>query len=204
LTPAFLLDTLGKIRREVKEREGSKLMESSGVIFETRFGWMSLAGGAGGIQRLYLPVPEKEQASALIRKHFPSLREGGDLFESEIAQIEEYFAGERREFQFSLDFSSATPFQKRAYEILLMIPFGEVRSYGWIARKMGNEKALRAVGHANGKNRWPLIVPCHRVVGSNGSLTGFSASGGLDLKARLLRHEGVAVENGRVQGLIIS
>jgi methylated-DNA-[protein]-cysteine S-methyltransferase len=175
-------------------------MESSGIIFETRFGWMGLAGGAGGIQRIYLPVPEREQASELIRKHFPSLRESVDLFESEIAQIEEYFAGERKEFQFSLDFSSATPFQRRAYEILLMIPFGEVRSYGWIARKMGNEKALRAVGHANGKNRWPLIVPCHRVVGSNGSLTGFSASGGLDLKARLLRHEGVAVKDRRVQG----
>ncbi len=175
-------------------------MEIFSVIFETPFGWMGMTGSARGIQRIYLPVPEREQVSESIRKHFPSAEESPHLFENEIAQIEEYFARKRKEFQFSLDFSSATPFQRRTYEILLTIPFGELRSYGWIARKMGNEKALRAVGHANGKNRWPLVVPCHRVVGSKGSLTGFSASGGLDLKARLLRHEGVAVQDQRVQG----
>ena len=175
-------------------------MEGRGVIFKTRFGWMGMMGGMRGIQRIFLPVPEKDQASGLIRKHFPSLCENTDFFKEEIGQIEQYFDGKRREFQVQLDFSSATPFQRRVYEILLTIPFGEVRSYGWIARNMGNEKALRAVGHANGKNKWPLIVPCHRVVGSNGSLTGFSALGGLDLKGRLLRHEGVSLKDLRVQG----
>ncbi|MBP1719273.1 MAG: cysteine methyltransferase [Deltaproteobacteria bacterium] len=175
-------------------------MEGRGAIFKTRFGWMGILGGTGGIQRIYLPMEEKEQASDLIRRESPSLCETPDFFKEEIAQIEEYFAGKRKEFQVSLDFSSATPFQRRVYEILLTIPCGEVRSYGWIARKMGNEKALRAVGHANGKNKWPLIVPCHRVVGSNGSLTGFSALGGLDLKARLLQHEGVPISERRVQG----
>jgi len=192
------------MRWEVKKERGSKQMEGCGVIFETRFGWMGLAGGKGGIQRIYLPVAEKEQASELVRRDFSSWREIADFFKKEIAQIDEYLSGKRKEFQVTLDFSSATPFQRRVYEILLTIPFGEVRSYGWIARKMDNEKALRAVGHANGKNKWPLIVPCHRVVGSNGSLTGFSALGGLDLKARILRHEGVAVKDRRVQGLIIS
>jgi methylated-DNA-[protein]-cysteine S-methyltransferase len=136
----------------------------------------------------------------LLEKDFPSFPERFASFENEITQIGEYFSGKRKEFHFPLDFSSATPFQKRVYETLLKIPFGEVRSYGWIAREIGNVKALRAVGHANGKNKWPLVVPCHRVVGSDGSLTGFSASGGLELKARLLRHEGVPVEGPRVPG----
>ncbi len=175
-------------------------MENARILFATHFGWMGLAGGEGGIRRIYLPVAEKEQASALLRRDFPLLPERFAPFKSEIAQIGEYFAGKRKTFQFALDFSSATPFQRRVYEILLTIPFGEVRSYGWIARGMGNEKALRAVGHANGKNQWPLIVPCHRVVGSDGSLTGFSALGGLGLKAGLLRHEGVPIEGARVQG----
>lgn len=175
-------------------------MEGCGVIFKTRFGWMGMAGGTEGIQRIFLPVAEKRQSSELMGKHFPFWRESADFFKKEIGQIEEYFSGQRKEFRVSLDFSSATPFQRSVYEILLTIPFGEVRSYGWIARKMDNEKALRAVGYANGKNKWPLIVPCHRVVGSNGALTGFSAFGGLDLKARLLQHEGVPVIAGRVQG----
>lgn len=170
------------------------------VIFETRFGWMGMTGGTAGVQRIFLPVPKKEQAVDFLRNEVPSFCDNADFFKDEIAQIEEYFSGNRKEFQLSLDFSRATRFQRRVYEILLTIPFGEVRTYGWIARKMGNEKALRAVGHANGKNKWPLIVPCHRVVGSNGSLTGFSAFGGLDLKARLLQHEGVPVIAGRVQG----
>jgi methylated-DNA-[protein]-cysteine S-methyltransferase len=175
-------------------------MENARIVFATPLGWMGMARGAQGIQRIYLPVKEKSRAAALIEKNFPSFPERLASFENEIAQIGEYFAGERKEFHLSLDFASATPFQKRVYEILLTIPFGEIRSYAWIARQMGNAKALRAVGNANGKNKWPLVVPCHRVVGSNGFLTGFSASGGLELKARLLRHEGVAIEGLGVQG----
>ena len=175
-------------------------MERNGAVFETAFGWMGLVRGSAGIQRIFLPVPEREKARGLIRSQFPLLKENRDSFENEIAQIEEYFAGQRKTFRFSLEFSGATPFQRSVYEILLTIPFGEVRSYGWLAREIGNPRALRAVGHANGRNRWPLVIPCHRVVGSEGYLTGFSASGGLELKARLLRHEGVAVEGSRVKG----
>jgi O-6-methylguanine DNA methyltransferase len=98
-----------------------------------------------------------------------------------------------------LDFSSATPFQRKTYRVMLAIPFGKVHTYRWLAGKIGNPKGLRAVGNANGKNRWPLVVPCHRIVGSDGRLTGFSAPGGLDLKAELLKLEGVAVEKGKVK-----
>jgi methylated-DNA-[protein]-cysteine S-methyltransferase len=174
-------------------------MEKNGAVFETAFGWMGLVRGPAGIQRIFLPVPERESIRGEMRRRFPSFRENRDSFNNEIAQIEEYFAGERKTFRFLLDFSGATPFQRSVYEILLRIPFGEVRSYAWLAREIGNPKALRAVGHANGKNKWPLVVPCHRVVGSRGYLTGFSAAGGLELKARLLRHEGVPLEGAQVK-----
>jgi O-6-methylguanine DNA methyltransferase len=94
--------------------------------------------------------------------------------------------------------SEATVFQRKVYAELSGIPFGEVCTYRWLAQKIGNPKALRAVGLANATNRWPLVIPCHRVVGSDGFLTGFSAPGGLDLKARLLKLEGVPTERGKI------
>jgi methylated-DNA-[protein]-cysteine S-methyltransferase len=103
------------------------------------------------------------------------------------AQLAEYFAGERRSFDLPLDFRG-TDFQKSVWAQLLAIPFGETRSYGEIARNLGNPTASRAVGAANGRNPISIIAPCHRVVGASGSLTGFA--GGLEAKAFLLKLEG--------------
>ena len=173
-------------------------MESFCTVWKTRLGWMGLVGNEAGIQRIYLPVTKKEEIFDLVQKKFPDSCEKNGLFKKEVEQIQEYFCGTRKEFQIPLDFSETTPFQKRVYEILLTIPFGEVRTYAWVAQAIGNPKALRAVGNANGKNPWPLIVPCHRIVGSNGFLTGFSASGGLELKASLLRHEGIRIQKYKI------
>jgi methylated-DNA-[protein]-cysteine S-methyltransferase len=107
------------------------------------------------------------------------------LLEAE-RQLNEYFAGKRKTFSLKFDFAG-TEFQKRVWQALRTIPFGETRSYGQIARQIGHPKAVRAVGAANGKNPISIIVPCHRVVGSNGQLTGFA--GGLETKASLLRIE---------------
>jgi methylated-DNA-[protein]-cysteine S-methyltransferase len=98
-------------------------------------------------------------------------------------QLNEYFAGRRKEFSLPLDIRG-TPFQKHVWEALLAIPFGETRSYGQLAKQLGNPRATRAVGAANGRNPIPIIVPCHRVIGSSGRLTGFG--GGLETKALLL------------------
>jgi methylated-DNA-[protein]-cysteine S-methyltransferase len=103
------------------------------------------------------------------------------------AQLAEYFAGERRAFDLPLDFRG-TDFQKGVWAQLLTIPFGETRSYGELARALGNPTASRAVGAANGRNPISIIAPCHRVVGASGSLTGFA--GGLETKAFLLKLEG--------------
>jgi methylated-DNA-[protein]-cysteine S-methyltransferase len=107
------------------------------------------------------------------------------LLETE-RQLNEYFAGKREKFSLKFDFAG-TGFQKEVWQTLAAIPFGETRSYGQIARQIGRPKAVRAVGAANGRNPLSIIVPCHRVIGSNGRLTGFA--GGLETKASLLRIE---------------
>ena len=102
-------------------------------------------------------------------------------------QLTEYFAGERKAFDLPLALEG-TEFQLAVLEELKKIPYGETTSYGDIAKRIGRPKAVRAVGAANGRNPIPIIVPCHRVIGSDGSLTGFA--GGLDMKRKLLELEG--------------
>jgi methylated-DNA-[protein]-cysteine S-methyltransferase len=101
-------------------------------------------------------------------------------------QLKEYFSGKRKAFSIALDMRG-TQFQKDVWEALLGIPFGETRSYGQLAKQLGKPQASRAVGAANGRNPISIIVPCHRVIGSSGKLTGFA--GGLHTKAHLLNHE---------------
>jgi O-6-methylguanine DNA methyltransferase len=102
-------------------------------------------------------------------------------------QLEEYFAGRRRQFDLPLDLRG-TEFQQRCWQELLKVPYGETRSYADIARAIGNPSAVRAVGLANGQNPIAIVVPCHRVIGSDGSLTGYG--GGLEVKRQLLELEG--------------
>ena len=109
-------------------------------------------------------------------------------------QLTAYFAGERDTFDLPLDFHG-TDFQKSVWHALLTIPFGETRSYGAIARQIGRPSASRAVGAANGRNPISIVAPCHRVIGSNGALTGFA--GGLAAKELLLR-----IERGATKGEI--
>lgn len=112
-------------------------------------------------------------------------------------ELEEYFAGKRRTFSVQLD-PSGTQFQNKVWNALRTIPFGETRSYGQIADQIGSRKAVRAVGAANGRNPIPIIVPCHRVIGADGTLTGFA--GGLENKARLLALEGAgASQSGQLR-----
>lgn len=107
-------------------------------------------------------------------------------------QLQEYFSGQRNSFSVALD-PIGTAFQKEVWNALSTIPYGETRSYLQIANQIGNPKAVRAVGAANGRNPISIIVPCHRVIGTSGALTGFA--GGLETKAALLSLEGVKKEN---------
>ena len=103
------------------------------------------------------------------------------------AQLADYFAGRRATFDLPLSPATGTDFQRLVWEQLRKIPFGETISYGELARRVGNPAASRAVGLANGRNPLSIIVPCHRVVGANGKLTGYA--GGVEKKERLLAHE---------------
>lgn len=107
------------------------------------------------------------------------------------AQLDAYFAGRSTTFDLPIA-AKGTPFQMEVWRILQTIPFGETISYGELARRIGDPKAMRAVGAANGRNPIPIVVPCHRVIGANGSLTGFG--GGIERKRWLLAHEGAYSE----------
>jgi methylated-DNA-[protein]-cysteine S-methyltransferase len=119
--------------------------------------------------------PPAEPAKRALSKEAP--------FREVIAQLEAYFAGELRRFDLPLA-PEGTPFQREVWSALTAIPYGETVSYGELARRLGRPAASRAVGAANGQNPIPIVIPCHRVIGADGSLTGFG--GGLAIKRRLL------------------
>ncbi len=112
------------------------------------------------------------------------------VLEDARGQLAEYFRGTRQHFELPLD-GKGTAFEQRVWSALRDVPYGQTWSYGALAKQLGAPKAVRAVGRANGKNPLPIIVPCHRVIGADGSLTGFG--GGLPRKAWLLRHEAAVV-----------
>ncbi|WP_188207008.1 methylated-DNA--[protein]-cysteine S-methyltransferase [Alkalibacillus aidingensis] len=123
-----------------------------------------------------------------LKKHRidPHFKEDPSSFEPVISQLEEYFSGDRKTFDVDFKFVG-TEFQKQVWQALTQIPYGETVAYGDIAKTINKPKAVRAVGGALNKNPFSIIVPCHRVIGKNGSLTGFG--GGLDKKTWLLEHE---------------
>ncbi len=155
-------------------------------LLDTPIGGMLLACSSRGVVRLYFPFPG--DTLKILEREFPDweLKEDTAAIAGAAAQILEYFAGSRREFRLALDLN-LTPFRSRVLELVRSIPFGKTESYGSLARRLGRPGAARAVGGANHANPVPLIIPCHRVVGSDGSLVGFG--GGLSLKRKLLDWE---------------
>ena len=139
------------------------------------------------------PLTIAEENGAIIRLDFGEFGPMGErspVLEEAVRQLKEYFAGERREFTLPVD-PRGTPFQKSVWRALCGIPYGETRSYGEIARAVGKPGACRAVGMANHRNPVSIIIPCHRVIGADGSLTGYG--GGLERKRFLLRLERLRV-----------
>jgi len=118
------------------------------------------------------------------------------LLQRAASQLREYFFEGRKIFNLPLDLSGLSVFTREVLNLTCSIPWGEVASYGELASRLGNPKAARAVGGALARNPIPLIIPCHRVVASDGSLHGYSASGGIALKERLLQLEGLHVRSG--------
>ncbi|NBU22665.1 MAG: methylated-DNA--[protein]-cysteine S-methyltransferase [Actinobacteria bacterium] len=124
------------------------------------------------------------------RREFSNSVAASKLIDQAANQLDEYFRGSRSEFDLPLDLVG-TDFQKAVWQRLLKIGFGKTKSYGEVALEVSKPLAARAVGGAVGANPVPIIVPCHRVMGSTGKLTGYSATGGLETKAKLLKLEGI-------------
>jgi methylated-DNA-[protein]-cysteine S-methyltransferase len=147
---------------------------------ETPIGELLLAGDADGLSLIGFPK------GSMRREPEPDWIFNEKPLAEARRQLREYFAGKRRVFDLPLNLSG-TEFQVSVLRALLEIPYGETVSYGEIAKRIGRPRAVRAVGAANGRNPLPVVVPCHRVIGSTGDLTGFG--GGLDTKEALLRLE---------------
>ena len=147
---------------------------------DSPIGTLTLSGTEQALTGLYFSSGSKAKGPD------PAWQSADAPFARAREQLQEYFAGDRKTFELNLA-PRGTDFQLSVLNALLEIPYGETRSYRDIAEQIGNVKAVRAVGAANGNNPIALIIPCHRVIGSNGSLTGFG--GGLDTKRFLLEHE---------------
>jgi methylated-DNA-[protein]-cysteine S-methyltransferase len=153
---------------------------------DTPIGQLLLAGTKDALELISFP------SGSRAREPDPDWEHNALAFDAARRELDEYFAGKRRRFTLRLS-ARGTPFQKRVHDALLAIEYGATRSYSEIARLIGAPKAVRAVGAANGANPIPIVIPCHRVLGADGSLTGFG--GGLERKRWLLdlesRHSGL-------------
>ncbi len=162
-------------------------------IFETRLGWVGAAASEIGLKRLTLPESARERAEDAI---FPVQTRAAHTpvaFSSLQSRLERYFRGEELDLTDEvLDLQDAPPFFDAAWRACRRIPAGETRTYAWLAAEAGRPEALRAAGQAMARNKLAIVVPCHRVVRSDGSLGGFGGSVGLPLKQRLLSLEGRA------------
>ncbi|MBM7168518.1 methylated-DNA--[protein]-cysteine S-methyltransferase [Streptomyces sp. G44] len=156
-------------------------MERLHTVLDSTYGPLTLVATDGVLSGLYMSDQRHRPAQETFGARDPA------PFGEAISQLEAYFAGELKEFDLPLRLDG-TPFQRTVWDELLRIPYGEIRTYGELAELLGKPGASRAVGLANGKNPISVIVPCHRVVGANGNLTGYG--GGLDRKQRLLAFEG--------------
>jgi len=152
--------------------------------------WVAI--GPKGVTTIhYGDEPSEAELRRLVRVYGPGVVPDHRRSSALARELEQYFNGTRRSFDVDVDLSGLSPFQRRILDATAKIPFGAVSTYRAVARRAGNEKASRAAGGALNANPIPIVVPCHRVVGSNGSLVGYA--GGLDVKRRLLAIEGADV-----------
>jgi len=167
------------------------LLDVAYDVVDSPIGALLLAATEQGLCRIgFDPDPDAE-LDRLSREHGLRVLRAPKRLDLARRQLEEYFEGEREVFDLPADLTGVPPFHSRVLLELVRVPFGQVTTYGTLARTIGNPRAARAVGGALNRNPVPIVLPCHRVVGSTGSLVGYG--GGLDRKRALLRLEGVTL-----------
>jgi len=162
-------------------------MPTTFTRFPSPVGELILTASETALKGVFFPVRRNRSAPDAGWVEDDGRGPAGALLAAVRRQLTEYFEGTRTTFDLPLDGTGST-FERRVWDLLRTIPYGATTSYGALARRLGDPRATRAVGAANGKNPIPIIVPCHRVLGARGELTGFG--GGLDRKRWLLEHEG--------------
>lgn len=154
------------------------------VIFSTNMGQMGILGSAKGLLLTTLPQHSAKEVRQLLGERINHATWSPHRFKDLIERLRIYLSGHKVTFPDELDLSPATTFQHKVWEITKLIPYGETRCYLWVAKQMGKPEAVRAVGQALARNSLPIIIPCHRVVASDGKLGGYG--GGLAMKRHLL------------------
>jgi methylated-DNA-[protein]-cysteine S-methyltransferase len=173
------------------------------TAFETSLGWMAVAWTERGLARFTMGHPSAQAALVAAGGRAVSSAEAPQMVCEVVDRLQAYAAGQPVTFDdLKLDLSHLTAFQQRIVQHCRKIPRGKTLSYGELAAKAGSPGAARAVGSVMAKNRFPIVVPCHRVVGSGGGLGGFSAPEGLTLKTRMLQLEGCEVKQPRRKSAI--
>lgn len=170
----------------------------SGSFTFAPMGAISIAASSRGLVRLFFGSQPEMLASLGTAGASGPGGPGAHILQDALNQVRAYLEGRRRSFDLPFDGRVFTPFQKTVLDAVYAIPYGQVSTYGKIAAQVGKPGASRAVGTANGDNPLPLVIPCHRVVGSDGHLRGYSAPGRLGWKAWLLQLEGVEVKDYRL------
>jgi methylated-DNA-[protein]-cysteine S-methyltransferase len=158
-------------------------------LVATSIGVCGLVAGARGLRRVVLPVGTAGRMERLLRRVYPGVRRDHRRCGGAAAAVRAFFRTGRMTRPGSLDFGAASPLERAVYDAMRRTRAGDLLTYGVLARRIGRPRAPRAVGRALGRNPFPLIVPCHRVVRSDGSLGGYSCPGGPGLKRRLLELE---------------
>ena len=160
------------------------------ITVNTDMGWVGILASARGLLGTTLPQSSAQKAHQLLGDRANQATPSPNLLADLVERLKAYFSGHRATFPDGLDLSAATPFQREVWEITRLVPYGETRSYLWVANQIKRPGAMRAVGQALSRNPLAIIVPCHRVVASSGKLGGFS--GGLEMKRDLLQLESSA------------
>ncbi len=162
-----------------------------GEVGETPIGRLFVALDEDGLRLVTWAEDLQDARRAALRRGAEEVTASAVRTADAVAQLREYFSGQRRVFTLPISWAGLTPFQRRVLQETMRIPYGETRTYGELAAAIGRPGAARAVGQAEGANPMPIVVPCHRVLGARGRLTGYGGGQGLDTKRWLLRHEGV-------------
>jgi methylated-DNA-[protein]-cysteine S-methyltransferase len=164
------------------------------IIFKSRWGWMGVSESTKGIDAVVLPKASHQAVLSELHASSAELLDGqvSPRLREARAQLNDYLAGKRRSFDLSLDLSRGTSFQQKVWRTLRRVSYGQLRSYQWVAVRVGGGQYARAVGNAVGANPMPVVIPCHRIVAQDASLGGFS--GGLPTKRKLLTLEGTLAQ----------